>query len=85
MSKQELALALDQNPVVLITLGVSYVAMALALGVVTRIYLMHDVWKRVSDSVIVHNLSTANNVKVQGKLAGSLGEGLADGLDVAGF
>jgi hypothetical protein len=59
--------------------------LALALGAVLRIYLTHDVWKRVADSVSVYNLAAADNVTVQGNLVGALGEGFADSLDVAGF
>jgi hypothetical protein len=35
--------------------------------------------------VVVHNLAAATHVKAQGELAGALGEGLADSLDVGGF
>jgi uncharacterized membrane protein YjgN (DUF898 family) len=75
----------SQQLPVLIGTVVSYVALALALGAVLRIYLTHDVWKRVADSVSVYNLAAADNVTVQGNLVGALGEGFADSLDVAGF
>jgi uncharacterized membrane protein YjgN (DUF898 family) len=75
----------SQQLPVLIGTVVSYVALALALGAVLRIYLTHDVWKRVADSVLVINLTAADNVAAQGDLVGALGEGFADSLDVAGF
>jgi len=80
----EIAHAL-QHPVLLIAMALGYVAAALALGVVLRVYLLRDVWERVAASVTVHNLSAADNVKAQGHLVSALGEGFADSFDVAGF
>jgi uncharacterized membrane protein YjgN (DUF898 family) len=80
----EIAHAL-QHPVILIVMALGYVAAALALGVVLRVYLLRDVWERVAASVSVHNLAAADNVKAQGHLVSALGEGFADSLDVAGF
>jgi hypothetical protein len=50
-----------------------------------RLYLQRDVWARVSASITVHNIEAAANVQARGDLASALGEGFADGLDVAGF
>jgi hypothetical protein len=36
-------------------------------------------------STIVHDIAAAANVSAQGEMANALGEGFADGLDVAGF
>jgi hypothetical protein len=91
LSEQELKAALGAAmlqklwPIIVIIAG--YVISMLAVGVVSRIYLMHDIWRRVIDSATVHNLSAAHNVKAKGKLASALGEGLADslGIDMAGF
>ncbi|WP_175619678.1 DUF898 family protein [Bradyrhizobium sp. 26S5] len=70
----------------LITLaGVGYLAFVLAMNVVMRVYLMRDLWVRVLSSTIVHNIQAAANVTARGELANALGEGFADGLDVAGF
>jgi uncharacterized membrane protein YjgN (DUF898 family) len=81
---EDALLAMQQIPVlVLIALG--YIATALAFGVVVRIYLRRDIWARVASSVTVFNLSAATNVTAEGELAGALGEGLADSLDVGGF
>ena len=65
--------------------GIGYLAFALALNVVMRVYLMRDLWVRVLSSTIVHNIQAAANVTARGELANALGEGFADGLDVAGF
>jgi hypothetical protein len=50
-----------------------------------RIYLIHDIWKRVAESVTVHNVVAAHNVTTQGSPVGALGEGFAGSLDIVGF
>jgi hypothetical protein len=57
----------------------------LTLNVVIRVYLVRDLWARVIASTSVHDIEAAANVSVRGELANALGEGFADGLDVAGF
>ncbi|WP_245452768.1 DUF898 family protein [Bradyrhizobium sp. C9] len=69
----------------IVLLGIGYLAFALAMNVVMRVYLMRDLWVRVLSSTIVHNIEAAANVTARGELANALGEGFADGLDVAGF
>jgi len=69
----------------MVLLGIGYLALALAMNVVMRVYLMRDLWVRVLSSTIVHNIEAAANVTARGELANALGEGFADGLDVAGF
>ncbi|ODM72961.1 hypothetical protein A6X20_37940 [Bradyrhizobium elkanii] len=69
----------------IVLLGIGYLAFALALNVVLRVYLMRDLWVRVLSSTIVHNIGAAANVTARGELANALGEGFADGLDVGGF
>ncbi|MBR1222906.1 DUF898 family protein [Bradyrhizobium sp. U87765 SZCCT0131] len=70
----------------LIVLGVvGYLVYVLAAGVVARVYLMRDLWVRVAESVSVFNIEATANVMAAGEAASALGEGLADGLDVAGF
>ncbi len=64
---------------------VGYLAFMLALGVVTRLYLTRDLWERVLQTTSVTNLAAAANVTARGDLATAVGEGIADGLDVAGF
>ena len=65
--------------------AIGYLAFVLAVNVVMRVYLMRDLWVRVLASTIVHNIEAAANVSARGELANALGEGFADGLDVAGF
>ena len=69
----------------LVLAGIGYLAFALAINVVIRIYLLRDLWVRVLASTNVHGMEAAANVSAKGELASALGEGIADGLDVAGF
>jgi uncharacterized membrane protein YjgN (DUF898 family) len=69
----------------LVMAGVGYLSFALSINVVMRVYLMRDLWVRIVGSTIVHDIGAAANVSAQGELANALGEGFADGLDVAGF
>ena len=62
-----------------------YVALILALNVVLRLYLVRDMWAAVLASIKVHGIGAMANVAAKGDLASALGEGFADGLDVAGF
>ncbi|WP_354112341.1 YjgN family protein [Bradyrhizobium sp. S3.12.5] len=64
---------------------IGYFALALALNVVMRMYLQRDIWVKVLETVEVHNIGAAADVRGSGELASALGEGFADGLDVAGF
>jgi uncharacterized membrane protein YjgN (DUF898 family) len=66
-------------------MGVGYLALILAMNVIKRIYLLRDMWARVVSTTTVHNIEAAANVSAAGELANALGEGFADGLDVAGF
>jgi uncharacterized membrane protein YjgN (DUF898 family) len=83
-TQQKIMLAMQKLPTML-ALGFGYIVIALAVGVIIRIYLMRDVWQRVAESVTVHNLSAADSVDAQGHLVSALGEGFADSLDVVGF
>ena len=78
-------LMLSQHWGLMAAVAVGYVAFILAFWAVMRIYLIHDIWKRVAESATVHNLAAAADVAAQGEMAGALGEGLADSLDVVGF
>jgi len=66
-------------------MGVGYLALILAMNVIKRMYLLRDLWARVVSTTTVHNIEAAANVSAEGELANALGEGFADGLDVAGF
>jgi len=84
-STQQKAILAFQKLPTLIALGFGYIVVALAAGVIVRIYLTRDLWQRVADTVTVHNLAAADDVTAQGHLVSALGEGFADSLDVVGF
>jgi uncharacterized membrane protein YjgN (DUF898 family) len=65
--------------------GLGYLMFALAINVVMRVYLLRDIWARVVSSTTVLGIEAADNVAARGDLVNALGEGFADGLDVAGF
>ena len=65
--------------------GLGYLAFALAMNIVIRVYLLRDLWVRMLGSVNVSGLEAAANVAARGEMANALGEGFADGLDVGGF
>ncbi|RTE90959.1 DUF898 family protein [Bradyrhizobium sp. LVM 105] len=69
--------------VVMMVIG--YFALALAINIVMRVYLQRDLWAKVLETVEVHDIAAAADVRGSGQLASALGEGFADGLDVAGF
>jgi uncharacterized membrane protein YjgN (DUF898 family) len=77
--------SLQANIPVIVPLAIGYLALILAMNVVMRMYLLRDVWARVVASITVHDIEAAANVTAMGELANALGEGFADGLDVAGF
>ena len=64
---------------------IGYLALVLAINIVIRLYLVRDIWQRVVASIVVNRLDAAADVAAKGELASALGEGIADGLDVAGF
>ena len=59
-----------------------YLVFLLGLGVLKRYVLDRGLWLAVAASTTVVNLSAADHVVAAGAAAGSLGEGLADALDV---
>jgi uncharacterized membrane protein YjgN (DUF898 family) len=69
----------------LVLAGIGYLVFALAINVVMRVYLLRDIWVRVLSSTTVLGIEAADNVAARGDLVNALGEGFADGLDVAGF
>jgi uncharacterized membrane protein YjgN (DUF898 family) len=69
----------------MVMVGLGYLALILSLNVIVRLYLLRDIWARVIERTSVRNIGAAANVAAKGELAGALGEGFADGLDVAGF
>jgi uncharacterized membrane protein YjgN (DUF898 family) len=77
--------SLQANIRVIVPLAIGYLALILAMNVLMRMYLLRDVWARVVSSATVHHIEAAANVAAMGEPANALGEGFADGLDVAGF
>jgi uncharacterized membrane protein YjgN (DUF898 family) len=77
--------SLQANIPVIVPLAIGYLALILAMNVLMRMYLLRDVWARVVSSTTVHHIEAAANVAAMGEPANALGEGFADGLDVAGF
>lgn len=62
-----------------------YLVMMLAFNVIFRLYLTRDFWAQAASSIQIHNIAAASSVTAKGDLAGALGEGFADGLDVGGL
>ena len=63
----------------------AYLVIALAALCVQRYYLQHELWRLMADHLTVSGLSAASTVAARGAADTAIGEGLADGLDVAGF
>ena len=77
--------ALSNSIPLLVMMGFGYIVWLLALNIVVRVYLLRDAWTAIVNSTIVHGVEAAADVYVTGDLATALGEGFADGLDVAGL
>jgi uncharacterized membrane protein YjgN (DUF898 family) len=77
--------ATSNNISLLVMVGFGYLAWVLSLNIVVRNYLLRDVWTAIVNSTTVHGIEAADDVSALGYLATALGEGFADGLDVAGF
>jgi uncharacterized membrane protein YjgN (DUF898 family) len=77
--------AFSKSIPLLVMIGLGYLALALALNVIIRIYLLRDVWTAIVNSTTVHGIEAAADISAMGDLATALGEGIVDGLDVAGF
>jgi uncharacterized membrane protein YjgN (DUF898 family) len=77
--------ALFKSIPLLVLMGLGYIALILSLNVVMRLYLLRDQWATVLASVQIHGIEAVADVMAKGDLASALGEGFADGLDVAGF
>lgn len=69
----------------LIFVAILYLLTLACLGAFYRYFLQFKVWQAVMESLTIHKLGAAWNVRARGGAATALGEGLADGLDVAGF
>jgi hypothetical protein len=65
--------------------ALTYLMTFLAIGLVQRFYLQHELWRVVAQSLRLDDLNAVADVIAEGVPVGALGEGLADNLDVAGF
>lgn len=70
------------HPLALAGLGLGYLLMALAVGVVVRIYLTRDIWARIVETTAVYGLEAADHATGQGEAVDAIGEGFAGGLDL---
>ena len=59
-----------------------YLAFLIGVSILKRYFLDRGLWVAVASSTTVVNLKSADHVPAAGAPAGSLGEGLADALDV---
>ena len=75
----------DQETIEMVASAVSKRNVLLAYNILQRIFFQHDFWRLIFASLTIRGSEAADHVKQMGKAANSLGEGLADGLDVAGF
>jgi len=60
---------------------VAYLAMFVVMGTIYRRFLMFGVWRKVIDSLTLHDGQVFDNVKVAGFASSPVGEALADALD----
>jgi uncharacterized membrane protein YjgN (DUF898 family) len=74
----------DSSTLVLDGLGLAafYLLFLVGLGVLKRVFIDRWLWIAVALTTTIVNLSAADRVRAAGEAAGSLGEGLADALDM---
>ncbi len=65
--------------------GLVYLVTLMAIGAFYRYFFQFRVWDAAMKSLTLHHISAAENVVARGEAANALGEGLADGLEFAGF
>jgi uncharacterized membrane protein YjgN (DUF898 family) len=65
-----------------IGLAAFYLLFLLGLGVLKRVFIDRWLWIAVALTTTIVNFSAADRVRAAGEAAGSLGEGLADALDM---
>jgi hypothetical protein len=83
---QSFGALLANRPVTgIVAYGIWYLVMILSFTVLARIFTLHHVWRHVASSCRLLNPEAAEDVGSAGEAASAIGEGLADGLDFAGF
>jgi uncharacterized membrane protein YjgN (DUF898 family) len=70
---------------IIAALVLSYLFVLTCFGIIKLHFVDRGVWAAAAGSITVFNLSTLDGVVARGTAAGSVGEGLADALDVGGF
>jgi uncharacterized membrane protein YjgN (DUF898 family) len=65
--------------------ALGYLIVLLGVGVAYRYFLQHQLWRSLVDTLTIRNLEVSARVVASGDKVNALGEGLLDGLDVAGF
>jgi uncharacterized membrane protein YjgN (DUF898 family) len=70
---------------ILVYLGLAYLVTLMAIGAFYRYIFQFRLWDATMKSLTLHGLSAAANVAAIGEPSNALGEGLADGLEFAGF
>ena len=68
-----------------IAMFLAYFCAGLAVGALQRYFLQRGLWRAVATTSFVFHVDALAAVASRGAAAHALGEGLADGLDVAGF
>jgi uncharacterized membrane protein YjgN (DUF898 family) len=64
---------------------IAYLAFLLGIGVLKRHILDRGLWRLLAGTAALTNIAVLDEVLAVGEPAGSVGEGLADALDVGGF
>jgi hypothetical protein len=64
---------------------VSYVVIALGISTIYQVVVRAGMWKAISESLEISNLSALDKVSARGAPGSPLGEGLADALNVGGI
>ena len=78
-------MSLARNIPIIAAVAIGYLVVLLSIGVVQRFFLTREMWRIIATSIIASHIESADGVAARGEAANALGEGLADGLDVAGF
>jgi uncharacterized membrane protein YjgN (DUF898 family) len=65
--------------------ALGYLIVLLGVGVAYRYFLQHQLWRSLVDTLTIRNLEVSARVVASGDKVNALGDGLLDGLDVAGF
>ena len=62
-----------------------YLLVLLGLGIIYRYFLQHELWRAIVATLTIRNIGASAHAVARGAPVNALGEGLLDGLDMAGF